>query len=177
MGTITRETELRKGIDMGFVTKKLLSYLIRLKTRIFLPFVIFYVLTAAYIAYAQAPMIEERLYYVRGNAADEETLLRANLPKAKGVIIFADQKGHEKQVITDPLLVDGKTLLIATAITAVEEKTKTYGSENLKLRHLEKRAVTPFFHVRSSHTGSSSVPHRSAGTGSPTPCPAVTGGR
>ncbi|MBT2671577.1 NAD-binding protein [Streptomyces sp. ISL-14] len=39
----------------------------------------------------KAPMLEERLFYVRGDATDEETLLRANLPRAKGVIIFADQ--------------------------------------------------------------------------------------
>lgn len=70
----------------------------------------------------KAPMLEERLFYVRGDATDEETLLRANLPKAKGVIIFADQVTQENFAAKDPLLVDGKTLLVATAITSVEVK-------------------------------------------------------
>lgn len=70
-------------------------------------------------------MMEERLFYVRGDATDEETLLRANLPRAKGVIIFADQITQDNYATKDPLLVDGKTLLFATAITSIEEKTKT----------------------------------------------------
>jgi voltage-gated potassium channel len=72
----------------------------------------------------QAPMMEERLYYVRGNATEEETLLNANLAKSKGVIIFADQITQDNYANRDPLLVDGKTLLIATAITTLEEKLK-----------------------------------------------------
>lgn len=70
----------------------------------------------------RAPMMEERLYYIRGNATEEETLYNANLPKAKGVIIFADQITQDNYANRDPLLVDGKTLLIATAITTLEEK-------------------------------------------------------
>lgn len=72
----------------------------------------------------KAPILEERLFYVRGDATDEETLLRANLTKAKGVIIFADQTTQENFSTKDPLLVDGKTLLVATAITTIEEKIK-----------------------------------------------------
>ncbi|WML31389.1 potassium channel family protein [Neobacillus sp. OS1-32] len=70
----------------------------------------------------KAPMLEERLFYIRGNATDEKTLLDANLPKAKGVIIFADQATQDQFAGKDPLLVDGKTLLIATAITLIEKK-------------------------------------------------------
>nr|WP_263323686.1 potassium channel family protein [Neobacillus sp. Marseille-Q6967] len=70
----------------------------------------------------KAPMVEKQLYYIRGDATDEETLLQANLPKSKGVIIFADQITQENFATKDPLLVDGKTLLIATAITSIEEK-------------------------------------------------------
>lgn len=71
-----------------------------------------------------APMLEERLFYVRGDATDEATLMAANLPAAKGVIIFADQITQENYARKDPLLVDGKTLLIATAITSMKEKYK-----------------------------------------------------
>ncbi|MBI0578544.1 NAD-binding protein [Neobacillus cucumis] len=69
-----------------------------------------------------APIMEERLFYVRRDATNEETLKQANLSKAKGVIIFADRSSQETFPKKDPLLVDGKTLLIATAITTMEEK-------------------------------------------------------
>ncbi|SDN24099.1 TrkA family potassium uptake protein [Bacillus sp. OK048] len=72
-----------------------------------------------------APMVEKQLYYVRGDATDEETLFQANLPEAKGVIIFADQITQDNFATKDPLLVDGKTLLIATAITSMEKKLKS----------------------------------------------------
>lgn len=51
--------------------------------------------------------------------------INSSLPKAKGVIIFADQITQNNYGTKDPLLVDGKTLLVATAITAIEEKTNT----------------------------------------------------
>ncbi|MCM3567784.1 potassium channel protein [Neobacillus mesonae] len=70
----------------------------------------------------KAPMMEDRLFYIRGNATDEKTLLDANIPKAKGVIIFADQITQDNFSSRDPLLVDGKTLLIATAITLIEQR-------------------------------------------------------
>jgi len=70
----------------------------------------------------KAPLMEKRLYYVRGDATDEETLLNANLPKATGVIIFADQITQDNYATTDPVLIDGKTLLIATAITTIEKE-------------------------------------------------------
>lgn len=73
----------------------------------------------------KAPMVEKQLYYVRGDATDEETLFQANLPEAKGVIIFADQITQDNFAAKDTLLVDGKTLLIATAITSIEKKLKS----------------------------------------------------
>jgi voltage-gated potassium channel len=72
----------------------------------------------------KAPILEDRIFYVRGDPADEETLLSANLTKAKGVIIFADQSTLENRITSDPLFVDGKTLLVATAITSIEERKK-----------------------------------------------------
>ena len=72
---------------------------------------------------AKAPSImEEHLFYVRGDATDEETLMQANLPHAKGVIIFAEETIRADYETKDPLLVDGKTLLVATAITAIEDR-------------------------------------------------------
>jgi|GEM_PF-295350 len=94
----------------------------------------------------KAPMMEERVFYIRGDAADEETLLRANLPKAKGVIIFADISAAPSPGAADPLLVDGKTLLIATAITAVEQKMKT--SIHVTVEVLNQKHIRMFKHVK-----------------------------
>ncbi|WNS78382.1 ion channel [Domibacillus sp. DTU_2020_1001157_1_SI_ALB_TIR_016] len=70
----------------------------------------------------KSPIIDEHLFYVRGDATNEETLMRANLPEAKGVIIFAEDPLQANDTAKDPLLADGKTLLIATAITSIEEQ-------------------------------------------------------
>ncbi|MGG1552983.1 ion channel [Paenibacillus ferrarius] len=68
------------------------------------------------------PIVDDRLFYVRGDATGEETLLQAGLPRAKGVILFADHVTQDVYAAKDPLLVDGKTLLVATAIAALEER-------------------------------------------------------
>ncbi|HZG17397.1 MAG TPA: ion channel [Candidatus Bathyarchaeia archaeon] len=94
----------------------------------------------------KAPMIEERLFYIRGDATDEETLLRANLQKAKGVIIFADQITQETNLTKDPLLVDGKTLLIASAITSIEGKMKT--SVHVTAEVMHQKHIRLFEHVK-----------------------------
>jgi len=94
----------------------------------------------------KAPLLEERLFYVRGDATDEEILLRANLPKAKGVIIFAEQITQEIYAAKDPLLVDGKTLLVATAITSIEEKMKT--SVHVTAEVMNQKHIRLFKHVK-----------------------------
>jgi voltage-gated potassium channel len=70
----------------------------------------------------KSPIEAERLFYIRGEATNEETLIRANVTKAKGVIIFAEELIQANYSPKDPLLVDGKTLLVATAISSIEEK-------------------------------------------------------
>ena len=94
----------------------------------------------------KAPMMEERLFYIRGNATEEKTLLDANLPKAKGVIIFADQVTQDNYARKDPLLVDGKTLLIATAITTIEDK---FNREiHVTAEVVNQKHITLFKHVK-----------------------------
>lgn len=58
----------------------------------------------------RAPYLHDRVHYVQGMAADDETLEQANLEKARAAIIFADDSIEDKQ------LTDGKTLLIATSL-------------------------------------------------------------
>jgi len=94
----------------------------------------------------KAPIIEERLFYVRGDATDQETLLRANFPRAKGVIIFADQTTQDSYATKDPLLVDGKTLLIATAMTSIEEKMDL--SIHVTAEVINQKHIDLFKHVK-----------------------------
>ncbi|MFD0824523.1 NAD-binding protein [Neobacillus sp. M.A.Huq-85] len=70
-------------------------------------------------------LTEENLFYIYGDPTDEKTLSQANLPEAKGVIIFANQLTQINSDSKGTLLIDGKTLLIATALTFVQEKLNT----------------------------------------------------
>lgn len=56
------------------------------------------------------PCDHKRVHYISGKLTSDETLLRAGLQFAKSAIIFADEK------IDDYLLIDGKSLLIASSI-------------------------------------------------------------
>ncbi|WP_408007281.1 potassium channel family protein [Pseudalkalibacillus sp. A8] len=58
----------------------------------------------------KTPYLHEKVHYIQGDATQEEVLLQANLPGAKSLLLFADD------TIKDPLLTDGKTLLIVTTI-------------------------------------------------------------
>ncbi|RFU64928.1 potassium channel protein [Peribacillus glennii] len=91
----------------------------------------------------KSPWDHDRVFYVRGDATDHATLMRANLPKAKGVIIFADQITQDHK---DPLLVDGKTLLVATAITSIEEEMNL--SIHVTAEVLDQHHIRLFKHVK-----------------------------
>ncbi|WP_257351561.1 potassium channel family protein [Pseudalkalibacillus decolorationis] len=58
----------------------------------------------------KTPYLHESVHYIQGDPAQENILLQANLSEAKAVLLFADDS------IEDPLLTDGKTLLIVTSI-------------------------------------------------------------
>jgi voltage-gated potassium channel len=58
----------------------------------------------------KAPLMLERVFYIQGHGTRNETLEKANIDKAKAVLIFADE------TIQDDELTDGKTLLIASSI-------------------------------------------------------------
>nr|WP_027955093.1 potassium channel family protein [Halobacillus kuroshimensis] len=58
----------------------------------------------------EAPMLSENIHYIKGDAGDHNTLEKANITKAKAVLIFADDQMTSNQMI------DGKTLLIASSV-------------------------------------------------------------
>ncbi|WP_164985232.1 potassium channel protein [Ammoniphilus sp. CFH 90114] len=93
----------------------------------------------------KTPILEERVHYVRGRATEEQTLLSANILKSKGVIIFASYIQNDVH-ISDPILLDGKTLLVATAINALEEKYKA--RIHVTVEVINQDHINMFKHVR-----------------------------
>ncbi|PLT35441.1 potassium channel family protein [Bacillus sp. V5-8f] len=93
----------------------------------------------------KSPYDHDRVFFVRGDATNQRTLLRANLQKAKGVIIFADHIMQDHYTKKDPLLIDGKTLLVATAITSIEEEMNL--SIHVTAEVIEQEHIRLFKHV------------------------------
>jgi voltage-gated potassium channel len=58
----------------------------------------------------KAPLLVDRVHYIKGQATKDQTFVKANVLKAKSVLVFADDKIHDDE------LADGKSLLIATSI-------------------------------------------------------------
>jgi voltage-gated potassium channel len=65
---------------------------------------------------AKNPVFHERVHYIQGNPVQRQTLDDANLSRARAVFIFADETTDNHSLIRDNSFIDGKTLLIATAI-------------------------------------------------------------
>jgi voltage-gated potassium channel len=101
------------------------------------------------------PYDHKQVHYVSGDPNSDETLLRAGLPDAQSAIIFADEK------IDDYLLIDGKTLLIASSIERLAPHVHTT-AEIMSEKHIKN-----FRHVKVndfilSHDAVSSLAVRSA---------------
>lgn len=75
------------------------------------------------------PFEHDRVHFIAGDAATENTIDMANIKEAKSVIIFADDK------IDNPLLVDGKSMLLAASIEQYAPNVKTV-IEVIKEEHL-----------------------------------------
>lgn len=73
----------------------------------------------------KTPISHARVHYIQGNPVRKDTLDMANLSKARAVFIFADEVTENSVVIRDTSFIDGKTLLIATAIERYYEHVHT----------------------------------------------------
>jgi voltage-gated potassium channel len=65
---------------------------------------------------AESPIDHNQVHFIQGDPSDEEVLLRGNILEAKRVAIFSDAR------IEDPSLIDGKTLLIASAVEGLSKE-------------------------------------------------------
>ncbi|TGB00699.1 potassium channel family protein [Halobacillus salinus] len=83
----------------------------------------------------EAPLLSENIHYIKGEAADSQTLENANVKGAKAVLIFADDHLHNDQ------MTDGKSLLIASSIEAVAPKVHTI------VEIMEEKHIDNFKHV------------------------------
>lgn len=88
----------------------------------------------------EEPMAHDQIHFVNGDASDEEVLLQANVLKARRVGIFADNR------ITETLLADGKSLLVASAVEALSSEHKV--DLHTVVEVCEERNISKFKHVR-----------------------------
>ncbi|OAT85673.1 potassium channel protein [Bacillus sp. MKU004] len=87
----------------------------------------------------ESPVDHPQIHYIQGDPSDEDILLRANILDSKRVAIFSDSR------IEDPSLIDGKTLLIASA---VEGLSKTHEKEIHTIVEIsEDRHIPKFKHI------------------------------
>jgi voltage-gated potassium channel len=63
-----------------------------------------------------SPISHDQIHFISGDPSDEEVLMKANILEAERVAIFSDMS------ITKPVLADGKSLLIASAVEALSKK-------------------------------------------------------
>jgi voltage-gated potassium channel len=67
----------------------------------------------------KTPVLNERVHFIAGDASKKEILEKANVKYAKAVILFADDDIH------NPLLTDGKSLIIASSIESIAPEVHT----------------------------------------------------
>lgn len=78
----------------------------------------------------KAPIIEDHIHYIKGDAAQEEVLNKAAITRAKAVLVFSDDTIH------DSLLADGKSLIIASSIERMSTEIHTT-VEVMKEEHIK----------------------------------------
>jgi voltage-gated potassium channel len=106
---------------------------------------------------AKAPLIEENIHYIQGDAAEEATLNKADIMNAKAVLIFSDDTIH------DALLADGKSLLIASSIERLSTDIHTT-VEVMKEEHIKNFTHVQVDEFVLSHEAVSRMAVRSAFT-------------
>ncbi len=87
----------------------------------------------------ETPMDHDQVHYIQGEPSDENTLMKANITKSKRVAIFADGN------IKDPMLADGRTLLIASAVESISVKYQKNIHTVVEIN--EEKHISAFNHI------------------------------
>jgi voltage-gated potassium channel len=90
----------------------------------------------------KTPLLHDQVHYVKGNPVLRETLENANLSKARAVFIFSKDVTENGVNLRDTSFIDGKTLLIATAIERFNEQIYTV------VEVMERENIHSFTHVK-----------------------------
>ncbi|WP_113927338.1 potassium channel protein [Bacillus sp. P14.5] len=85
------------------------------------------------------PFTHDQVHFISGDASDEEVLMKANILEADRVAIFSDL------TITKPVLADGKSLLIASAVEALAKKHKANIHSVVEV--MEEKNIPLFNHI------------------------------
>ncbi|TFD96591.1 TrkA family potassium uptake protein [Jeotgalibacillus sp. R-1-5s-1] len=88
----------------------------------------------------ETPITHDGVHFISGDPSEERTLLKANILEAKRVAIFSDPR------IDNPVLCDGKSLLVASAVEALSV------THNVDIQTVveisEERHISKFNHIR-----------------------------
>ncbi|WLR60886.1 potassium channel family protein [Guptibacillus hwajinpoensis] len=105
----------------------------------------------------KTPLTEDNIHYIQGDAAEEATLKKADIMKAKAVLVFSDDAIH------DSLLADGKSLIIASSIERMSTDIHTT-VEVMKEEHIKNFTHVQVDEFVLSHEAVSRMAVRSAFT-------------
>ncbi|MGI2326798.1 ion channel [Planococcus sp. YIM B11945] len=105
----------------------------------------------------QAPYEHRRFHYIRGNPTDKDVLKMANIDEANAVTVFASESD-------DPVLTDGKTLLITSAIEEYAEEQNKQIYTIAEIVHEAHIRMFQYANVDEFVLSSESFPHLMAKT-------------
>ena len=88
----------------------------------------------------ETPITHDQVHFIQGDQTDEKTLMKANILESKRVAIFSDP------TIEEPVLRDGKSLLIASAVEALSIHHKVDIQTVVEIS--EERHIKKFNHIR-----------------------------
>ncbi|RIW31630.1 potassium channel protein [Bacillus salacetis] len=86
-----------------------------------------------------SPFSHDQVHFISGDPSDEEVLIKANILEADRVAIFSDMS------ISKPVLADGKSLLIASAVEALSKKHKANIHSVVEV--MEEKNIPLFNHI------------------------------
>lgn len=88
----------------------------------------------------EAPMLNEHIYYIRGDASKDDVLVKANVKKAKSVIVFARESSFGNTTA------DGETLLTVSTIESLAPDVHTIAEimDEAHIRNFKHASIDEF---------------------------------